>query len=158
LKLVLLGSVVPLTLVLAACGGATASPPARSGDSPAPSHETPAAPVASSLTSPPSPSSPSSPSAPSAASPEATAADRFFRSAEPRAEWFAESFLRQVPIQTVQQVLEQARAQLGAYQGVTGSGGDLVAAFEHGDVPTAVQVDGQGRFTGLFLRPPVHPR
>jgi hypothetical protein len=147
LKLVQLRSVLSLTLILAACGGAGASPPARSADSPAsplpPTSAAPAAPA---------------PPAPPAASPEAIAADRFFRAPEPRAECFADGFLRQVPIEAVQRVLDQVRAQLGAYQGVTGTRGDLVAAFEHGDVPTAVEIDAQGRFTGLFLRPPVHLR
>lgn len=148
MKLVQLGSVFPLTVALAGCGGAAASPPPRSADLAAPAAVEPF-PASSPL--PPSPSTP-------ATSPEAAAADRFFRAPRPSREWFAESFLRQAPIEAVQQILDQVREQLGAYHGVTGSGGDLLASFEHGDVPTAVHLDEQGRFTGLFLRPPVHLR
>ena len=82
------------------------------------------------------------------------ALERFFTE-EPQAEWFAPSFLAQVPIEQIGPVRQQVTGSLGAFDRAEGSGGRWMAYFEKGRVPVQASLDAEGRFVGLFLRPPV---
>lgn len=78
-----------------------------------------------------------------------------FYTQELQAEWFAPSFLEQVPFTQLAPVRQQLAGPLGTFQGLERDGDRWMALFEKGKIPTHVTVDDEGRFTGLFLRPPV---
>lgn len=83
-----------------------------------------------------------------------SALDRLFTSASIQTNWFAASFLAQVPLQQVQSILISLKAELGAYQAVTAAGGDYRVMFEKGTVPTKIVLNAQGQITGLLFQPP----
>lgn len=90
---------------------------------------------------------------PSAPSPQA-ALERLFTTRPVQAAWFTPSFLQEVPLTQVEQVLSTLEAQLGRYLGVQPEGDGFVVSFEKGEVPTRIALDSEGRIAALrFLAP-----
>ena len=85
---------------------------------------------------------------------EREALERFFTQ-ELQPEWFAPDFLDQVPFEQLAPVRDRVAGDLGAFVEVRRDGDRWMAVFEEGRVPTHVALDAEGRFTTLFLRPPV---
>ena len=82
------------------------------------------------------------------------ALERFYTE-ELKAEWFSPSFLAQVPFAQLAPVRQQVTGALGEFQRIERSGSRWMAVFEQGSVPTEASLDVEGRFVGLFMRPPV---
>lgn len=82
------------------------------------------------------------------------ALERLFRERPVRAEWFAPSFLAQIPAARVEQIVEQVVAALGPFERVDKEGADYLVVLQRGVVPTKVVLDAQGRFLGLLFQPP----
>ena len=70
------------------------------------------------------------------------------------AEWFAPAFLAQVPVNQVQQIIYNLKAELGKYQSVQADGSDHLVVFERGFVPTQILLNNQGQIAGLLFQPP----
>ena len=87
------------------------------------------------------------------AAPEA-ALSRLFTTAALEADWFADSFLAQISLAQIEQILAGITASLGAYQGVESVGENYVLTFERGTVPTRVVLNGAGQITGLLFETP----
>lgn len=86
---------------------------------------------------------------------ERAALDRFFLAEEMKAEWFGPEFLNAVPLAQLQPIREQIVGSLGSYESVRLEGDQWFALYETGKVPVYVTLDGQGRFVGLRLMPPI---
>lgn len=82
------------------------------------------------------------------------ALERLFRERPVAAEWFAPSFLAQVPAAQLEQIVAQIVAVLGPFERVVPEGVDFVVVLEQGEVPTKVALDEQGRFAGLLFQAP----
>ncbi len=82
------------------------------------------------------------------------ALERLFVERPMQPDWFAPSFLSQVPAAQVEAIVAQLTAALGRFERVEREGASYVVVLERGIIPTQVALDGQGRFTGLFFHPP----
>jgi len=80
------------------------------------------------------------------------AIERLFTSPKIDENWFAPIVLQQVSVEQLQSIIDQLKAQLGAYQAVHPNGDHFSTEFEKGTVPTYVTLDGSGRIIGLFFR------
>lgn len=69
-------------------------------------------------------------------------------------EWFAPSFLAQVPAEQVSAILAQLAPLLGSYEQVTQEGEQFLVHFSNGVLPAQISLDGEGRIQGLFFHPP----
>lgn len=85
---------------------------------------------------------------------EEEALERFF-TRDIQAEWFAPSFLAQVPADRLAPILEQVTGSLGAFVEVRPDGDRWMAVYEKGRVPTLLTLDAEGRFTGLRMLAPI---
>jgi hypothetical protein len=81
------------------------------------------------------------------------ALERLFSAPMPQAEWFAESFLNQVPLSQVEQIITGLRTSLGAYRSVQPDGDHYLVIFEKGKVSAQVVLNSAGQFTGLLVQP-----
>jgi len=88
-----------------------------------------------------------------AQSPKA-AIERLFTTQPLQANWFAPTFLNQVPLSQVQQMITDLKRRLGNYQGVVSEGKAYRVVFERGSVPTQIVLDGEGRIAGLLFQSP----
>jgi beta-lactamase class A len=138
-------------VTVAGCGSASAQPPVCASTSSAAASAV-AAPTGSIV------------AAPSASAAAARAVDppealtRLFTQHPARAEWFAPAFLDQVPFPQIEKLLASF-ADLGAFEAAAPSGDHAyVARFAHGTMECGVQLDGEGRFIGLLLKPPVYEK
>lgn len=82
------------------------------------------------------------------------ALERLFTADALSEDWFAPLFLQQVTVAQIELIISQVTGSLGAFQSVTPSGPLFLSAFENGDVPTSISLDGEGRILGLFFQPP----
>lgn len=85
--------------------------------------------------------------------PPKAALERLFTAASIEAEWFAPTFLAQVPIAQIQQIITGIKAELGTYQGVQNEGEDYRIVFDRGFVPTKIGLNANGQISGLFFQP-----
>jgi beta-lactamase class A len=69
-------------------------------------------------------------------------------------EWFADSFLAQVPVVQLDAGLAQIRAQEGKFAKVEVRNGSYYSVFEKGENKTQIALDSAGKITTLFLGPP----
>lgn len=83
------------------------------------------------------------------------ALERLFTADSLAAEWFAQPFLDQIPVEQIEAFLDQVTAELGAFQRVEPEGDRYRVVFEDGVVPTLVSLDEAGRIQGLRLLPVV---
>jgi len=82
------------------------------------------------------------------------ALERLFTVRPAQAEWFTTSFLEQVPVALVDQVISALEAQLGQYLEVHAEDYGFVVSFEKGEVPAVIVLDPEGRIAQLrFLTP-----
>ena len=86
-------------------------------------------------------------------SPEASL-ERIFTHPALEVGWFADSFLSQVPLAQVRQVIQGLERTLGNYQGVQTANGDYLVIFERGTVPTKLALNGNGQIVGLLFQAP----
>ncbi|MBD3883227.1 serine hydrolase [Phormidium tenue FACHB-886] len=91
---------------------------------------------------------PASPVSPSAA------LDRLFTTPRVESEWFTDSFLQQVPVAQLEQIIAGLRQSLGEYQQIQPNGSSYSAVFAGGKVSTQIALDAEGRIAGLFFSPP----
>lgn len=82
-----------------------------------------------------------------------SALERLFNATSIEAEWFAPTFLAQVPIAQVQQIIASIKAELRTYQGVESEGEDYRIVFKRGFVPTKISLNANGQISGLFFQP-----
>jgi beta-lactamase class A len=80
------------------------------------------------------------------------ALERLWTSDKVNAEWFAASFLAQVPAAQVQSIIDQYKGQLGVYQSVRADGSNFMTEFAKGSVPSQIHLDNDGRIDGLFFK------
>lgn len=74
---------------------------------------------------------------------------------EVQADWFAEPFLAQVPVEQLDGLIQQLTAQFGALVAVEGEGGQLTTILDGATMPTQIALDEAGRIAGLFFGAPV---
>ncbi len=79
---------------------------------------------------------------------------RLFTSPEVQASWFANSFLAQISLAQIEQILQEITTTLGEYQSVEASGDQYLLIFEQGTVPTRIVLNASGQITGLLFEPP----
>jgi len=82
------------------------------------------------------------------------ALERLFTASEIAADWFAPTFLAQVPIERVRAVVQQLKDALGEFRSVERAGEGYVVRLARGSVPAQIALDNQGRITGLRFSPP----
>ncbi len=82
------------------------------------------------------------------------ALERLFTTRPLQVNWFAPSFLSQVPLAQIDQILTSIKAELGDYQGVQPEGNTFLVIFQRGAVPSRIVLDDQGRIAGLLFKPP----
>lgn len=87
--------------------------------------------------------------------PVRVAIERFYTAPELSREWFSASFLAAVPFEQIPMLRDQLTRALGSFEAVRADGDRWLAVFEKGSVPTLAEIDGQGRFVGLRLLPPI---
>lgn len=83
-----------------------------------------------------------------------SALERLFTSEQIQTEWFAPSFLSQIPIEQVQQVIASLKNQLGTYQSVQNNAQDYLVIFSQASVPTQIVLNNKGQISGLLFQPP----
>jgi Beta-lactamase enzyme family len=81
------------------------------------------------------------------------ALERLLSAPSPKSEWFADSFLAQVPITQVEQIITGLRTALGSYQSVQPDGENYVIVFEKGKVAAQIGLNSAGQITGLLVQP-----
>ena len=85
---------------------------------------------------------------------EETALSRLFTAPEIQTSWFADSFLSQISLAQIEQILKGIVANLGGYQRVDSAGNQYILTFEQGTVPTRIVLNTSGQITGLLFEPP----
>ena len=84
-------------------------------------------------------------------SPQA-ALERLFTSPQVESDWFATSFLNQVPLAQIQQIIAQLQTDLGAYQRVQAEGDRYLVIFARGRVAAQIALDSQNQIIGLLFQ------
>ncbi len=82
------------------------------------------------------------------------AIERLFTSKETARSWFAPSFLKQVPITQVRNIISNIKSQLGNYQEVKQDGNDYVVNYDQGSLPSKIVVYGKQQLSGLMFQAP----
>lgn len=82
------------------------------------------------------------------------ALERLLTASSVHPEWFAEAFLRQVPIAQVTHIVQQFQKDLGTLEKVEKEGAGYRVIWEKGTVPSRLHLDKEGRIDGLFFSPP----
>ena len=80
------------------------------------------------------------------------ALERLLTAQQLQSEWFAPSFLTQIPVSQVEQIVTSLKATLGTYKEVQQSGKDYLIVFQRGSVPTKIVLDSGGRIAGLLFQ------
>jgi beta-lactamase class A len=83
----------------------------------------------------------------------AAALERLFTAPSPRSEWFASSFLAQIPLTQIEQIITEFRTSLGAYQSVKPEGDSYLIQFEKGKLSAQIALNDEGQITRLLLQP-----
>ena len=68
-------------------------------------------------------------------------------------DWFAPSFLQQIPFPQIQALLTTIGAQLGPLQAIEVRGDGFYLTFERGAAEAQIVLDAQGRIAGLLISP-----
>lgn len=82
------------------------------------------------------------------------ALERMFTTEQIQSDWFTPTFLTQVSVLQVQQIVASLKTELGNYQKVQTDGKDHLVIFERGSVPTKIVLDANGKIAGLLFQPP----
>lgn len=79
--------------------------------------------------------------------------ERLLSGSEAQAAWFSDSFLRQVPLAQVEQILRDLNRRYGEATRVSGEAGEFVAWTGTHRIPVLLERDPKGRIVGLLFRP-----
>lgn len=82
------------------------------------------------------------------------ALERLFVTERIQHEWFDSSFLSQIAISHLEQVLATLMAKWGAYQRVQEAEGEFLVILDQSVVPTKITLNLEGRITGLLFQSP----
>ena len=82
------------------------------------------------------------------------AIERLFTSKKVSRSWFAPSFLKQVPITQVQNIILSINNQLGSYQEVKQDGNDYLVIFDQGSLSTKIVLNSKQQISGLLFQEP----
>ena len=80
------------------------------------------------------------------------ALERLFTSQELKSDWFAPSFIAQIPVDQIRRIITDIKNQLGTYQEVQQNGNDYLIILNEGSVPTKIALDSTGKITGLLFQ------
>jgi len=81
--------------------------------------------------------------------------EQLFTTPQLQKEWFAPSFLNQISLTQVEQIIENIENTLGSYQEVQVDGSDYLIVFEQGSVPTKLVLDSNNQISGLLFQAPI---
>lgn len=79
---------------------------------------------------------------------------RLFTEPELKREWFADSFLAQISLAEISQIIQGIEGSIGSYQCIEDVDNGFVLTFERGTVPTHLAANTQGQITGLLFETP----
>lgn len=96
------------------------------------------------------------PSPTNSLSPE-QALQRLFASEPIQADWFVPTFLQQIPLAQIQQVLTQISTGLGEVVSIKPTATGYAIKFTQGTVPAQVRLTADSKIAGLFFEPPLIP-
>jgi beta-lactamase class A len=82
------------------------------------------------------------------------AIERLFTAQEIRSDWFNQTFLGQISVGQVQQIINSIKSQLGNYQKVQTESNGYLVILDRGTVPTKIALDADGKVAGLLFEPP----
>ena len=82
-----------------------------------------------------------------------TALERVLVAPTLKAEWFAESFLKAIPLIKVAEVLASVQFELGPYQSIQPFGENFHALYERGKQLVEIKIDDVGQINYLLLKP-----
>ncbi len=133
-----LALLAPSLLLLVACG---AAPPPPAVAPPAPPPAAPAPPAKETQV------------ASTAAMTREQALQRLFTADKASEAWFGAAFLAAVPVAKIDAIVGQIRGAGGALKDVQPEGKHFVVTFEKSVIEATVELDEEGRFTTLFVRP-----
>lgn len=85
-----------------------------------------------------------------------TAIERLF-TAPLQPDWFAESFLSQVPFEQIQAILTDIKTSLGPYQSIQSAENGYLLIFERGQAMAYINLDANGQIVGLLFQPRSNP-
>ncbi|HEY9641258.1 MAG TPA: serine hydrolase [Coleofasciculaceae cyanobacterium] len=81
------------------------------------------------------------------------ALERLFTAPQLQPEWFAKSFLNQIPLSQIQTIIAGFPASLGTYQGVQKSGEAYQVIFEQGKLSAQITLNSSGQIAGILFKP-----
>lgn len=79
--------------------------------------------------------------------------ERLFTASQVQSEWFDSTFLNQIPLAQIQQIVTELQRNFGAYQQVQSKGNRFFVIFERGRVAAQITLNRQGQIAGLLLQP-----
>lgn len=79
--------------------------------------------------------------------------ERLFTASQVQSEWFDSTFLNQIPLAQIQQIVTELQGNFGAYQQVQSKGDRFFVIFERGRVAAQITLNRQGQIIGLLLQP-----
>lgn len=79
---------------------------------------------------------------------------RLFTEPELQREWFADSFLAQISLAEISQIIQGIKGSVGEYQSIEDIDKGFVLTFERGTVPTHLAANERGQITGLLFETP----
>ena len=82
------------------------------------------------------------------------ALERFFTDKPIQADWFADSFLAQVPLEQLEPGLKGITDQLGSYESVAGDSSPFTVNFSQGTATVNIALDADGKISTLFIGNP----
>lgn len=82
------------------------------------------------------------------------ALSRLFTTPEVNTNWFADSFLSQISLAQIEQILQGITATMGNYQTIEAVDDQYLLTFENGTIPARIVLNAAGQITGLLFEPP----
>lgn len=86
--------------------------------------------------------------------PPTEAISRLFTEDQLQKEWFADSFLAQISLAEISQIVQGIEGSVGAYQSIEDVDNGFVIAFARGLVPAHLALNDRGQITGLLFETP----
>ena len=80
---------------------------------------------------------------------------RLFTSPQVQQDWFVSSFIRQIPLPRIENILNNIQQTLGTYQSIEKDGEDYRVIFEKGVVPTKIRLNSEGKIVTLLFQSPI---
>ena len=79
---------------------------------------------------------------------------RLFTQPELQRVWFADSFLAQISLAEISQIVQGIKGSVGDYQSIEDVDNGFVLSFARGSVPAHLAVNAQGQITGILFETP----